>query len=81
MNPLDYVVFDGLTVSRRVDRIVFVEVKCGTSVASPVQRSIFEAVREGRVSAETWQVGRRGIPLEQQLLPGPVPRIALPPPR
>jgi predicted Holliday junction resolvase-like endonuclease len=78
MNPIDYVVFDGLTVSRRVERIVFVEVKCGTSRESPAQRSILNAVREGRVSAETWQVGKRGIPLEQQLLGGRV-RGALPP--
>lgn len=81
MNPIDYVVFDGLTVNRRVERIVFVEVKCGTSRESPAQKSIVQAIREGRVSAETWQVGKRGIPLEQQLLAGPSRRAALPPPR
>jgi predicted Holliday junction resolvase-like endonuclease len=80
MNPIDYVVFDGLTVSRRVDRVVFVEVKCGTSKESSAQKSIVQAVREGRVSVETWQVGKRGIPLEQQLLGGRVP-AALPPAR
>jgi len=68
MNPIDYVVFDGLTINRKVDRIAFVEVKCGTSAESPAQKSIFQAVRDGRVSVETWQVGKRGIPLEQQLL-------------
>jgi predicted Holliday junction resolvase-like endonuclease len=68
MNPLDYIVFDGLTVNRRVDRVVFVEVKCGTSRENPAQKSIIQAIRDGHVSTETWQVGKRGIPLEQQLL-------------
>ena len=78
MNPIDYVVFDGLTIRRRVERIVFVEVKCGTSRESTVQKSIFEAIRAGRVGVETWQVGKRGIPLEQQLLGSTPPRAALP---
>lgn len=68
MNPIDYVIFDGLTVNRRVERIVFVEVKSGTSTESAAQKSVFEAVRQGHVSAETWQIGKRGIPLETQLL-------------
>lgn len=78
MNPIDYVVFDGLTINRRVERIVFVEVKCGTSTESPAQRSVFQTIREGRVSVETWQVGKRGIPLEQQLLGRSQARAALP---
>jgi len=82
MNPIDYIVFDGLTVSRRVDRVIFVEVKCGTSRESLAQKSIVEAIREGRVSTETWQVGKRGIPLEQQLLGrSTAARAALAPPR
>jgi predicted Holliday junction resolvase-like endonuclease len=80
MNPIDYIVFDGLTVNRRVDRVIFVEVKCGTSRENPAQKSIVQAIRDGRVSAETWQVGKRGIPLEQQLLGnGSTPRSTLPP--
>ena len=81
MNPIDYVVFDGLTVNRKVDRIVFVEVKCGTSRESQAQKSIIQTFREGRVSVETWQVGKKGIPLEQQLLGRGAARAALPPPR
>jgi predicted Holliday junction resolvase-like endonuclease len=82
MNPIDYVVFDGLTINRRVDRIVFVEVKCGTSTESPAQKSIVQTIREGRVSVQTWQVGKRGIPLEQQLLVHrDSARAALPPAR
>lgn len=68
MNPCDYVCFDGLTVSRRVERITFVEVKTGTSTPSPTQRSIMKAVQEGRVTTEVWQFGARGIPIPQQLL-------------
>ncbi len=79
MDPIDYVVFDGLTVNRRVERITFVEVKCGTARESSAQKSIAQAIREGRFGVEIWQFGKRGIPLEQQLLrPGPV-RAALPP--
>jgi len=78
MNPIDYIVFDGITINRRVERIVFVEVKCGTSSQTPAQKSVFQAVREGRVSVETWQVGKRGIPLEQQLLGGSGAHAALP---
>ncbi len=79
MNPIDYVVFDGLTLNRRVECITFVEVKAGTSHVSPTQKSIAEAVDQGRVKNEVWQFGKRGIPLEQQLLrPGGVIK-ALPP--
>ncbi len=78
-NPIDYVCFDGLTVNRKVDKITFVEVKCGTSKLSPTQRSVSEAIRNGRVFLEEWQFGQRGIPIEQQLLKaGGVPRY-LPP--
>ncbi len=78
MHPIDYVCFDGLTTNRRVERITFVEVKVGTSRANPAQRSIMEAIQQGRVGTEVWQFGTRGIPIEQQLLrPGPGPR-ALP---
>ncbi len=78
-NPLDYVVFDGLTERRRVDRITFVEVKTGTSTTSSTQRSIVAAVADGRVATEIWQFGKRGIALEQQLLRAPLARKALPP--
>ena len=79
MDPVDYVVFDGLTINRRVERITFVEVKSGTSRTSPVQRSIFEAIREGRIGTAVWHVGDRGVPMEQQLLSASPKRGALPP--
>ncbi len=78
MHPIDYVCFDGLTTNRRVERITFVEVKVGTSRANSAQRSIMEAIQQGRVGSEVWQFGARGIPIEQQLLkPGTGPK-ALP---
>ncbi len=81
MDPIDYVVFDGLTIDRRVERITFVEVKSGTARESPSQKSIIEAIREGRFGVETWQFGKRGIPLEQQLLRPDTTPAALPPGR
>jgi predicted Holliday junction resolvase-like endonuclease len=68
MNPIDYVCFDGLTRSREVEKIVFIEVKSGTSRTTPVQKSIIEAVNRHRVSTEVWHFGDRGIPISQQLL-------------
>ncbi len=76
-DPVDYVVFDGLTVERRVKRITFVEVKCGRSVLSPAQRSIVEAVDKGRVETEVWEIGEHGIPIAQQF--SRPSRFALPP--
>ncbi len=79
MNPIDYVVFDGLTLNRRVERITFVEVKAGTAHVSATHKSIADAINQGRVTTEVWQFGKRGVPLEQQLLrPGGIIK-ALPP--
>jgi predicted Holliday junction resolvase-like endonuclease len=79
MDPIDYVVFDGLTINRRVERITFVEVKSGTARESATQKSVSEAIREGRFGVETWQFGKRGLPLEQQLLRCNGKRPSLPP--
>lgn len=78
LDPIDYICFDGLTVERRVRRITFVEVKAGTSAISPTQRSILEAVKDGRIGTEIWQFGERGAPIPQQLLLSPGTRRALP---
>jgi predicted Holliday junction resolvase-like endonuclease len=78
MDPIDYVCFDGLTVNRKVERITFVEVKSGTSALSQTQRSIMQAVREGRVGTEIWQFGDRRLPIPQQLLASPGGAPALP---
>jgi predicted Holliday junction resolvase-like endonuclease len=80
MDPIDYVCFDGLTVNRKVERITFVEVKSGTSALSQAQRSIMQAVREGRVGTEIWHFGDRRLTIPQQLLanPGSAPPLPTP---
>lgn len=65
-DPFDYVLFDGLTVERRVKQIAFIEVKCGKSIMSPAQRSIREAVENHRVFAEVWNVGTPNVPITRQ---------------
>jgi len=79
LNPIDFVCFDGLTASGAVERVTFVEVKSGTSTPTPRQRSIEAAVQDRRVGFELWQLGERGVPLEQQLVRSSRERKALPP--
>lgn len=62
-DPFDYVLFDGLTIDRRVKQIAFIEVKCGRGSLSPVQRSVREAVDKHRVFTEVWTVGDPEIQL------------------
>ena len=66
-DPVDYVLFDGLTIDRRVDHIRFIEVKCGTSRVTPAQRSVREAVEKRRIEMEVWQIGDPRIPITKQL--------------
>jgi len=66
-DPVDYVLFDGLTVDRQVRQIVFIEVKCGRSRLSGVQRSVREVVENRRVSNEVWEIGDPDIPITRQL--------------
>ncbi len=65
-DPFDYVLFDGLTIDRRVKQIAFIEVKCGRGTLSGVQRSVREAVDKHRVFTEVWTVGDPEIPITQQ---------------
>jgi predicted Holliday junction resolvase-like endonuclease len=78
-DPMDYVLFDGLTVERRVRKITFIEVKCGRGQLSGVQRSVLEAVAKGRVDTEVWEIGDPQIPITKQLSRSH--RRALPPAR
>lgn len=71
MDPIDYVVFNGLTMNRCVDYITFVEVKAGLGRQSPCQRSIAETIRRGNFEIQTWQIGDRDLPLAHQLLRAP----------
>lgn len=78
LNPVDFVCFDGLTASRKVERVTIIEVKSGTSTPTPAQRSIEAAIQDRRVAFELWQIGERGVPLEQQLVRKSPERPALP---
>ena len=68
-DPVDYVLFDGLTVDRQVREIRFIEVKCGRSRLSAVQRSVREVVDKAKVYNETWEIGDPDIPITKQLPP------------
>lgn len=48
--PVDYIVFAGLREDDRVDEVVFVEIKSGKSKLSTRERSVKEAVEDGRVA-------------------------------
>jgi predicted Holliday junction resolvase-like endonuclease len=52
-NPIDFVSFNGLALNRCVESITFVEVKSGRSSLTGVERSVREAVEQGKVSFET----------------------------
>jgi len=47
--PIDYVVFDGMTKRQEVESIVFMDIKTGKSPLKKSQRLIREAVESGRV--------------------------------
>jgi predicted Holliday junction resolvase-like endonuclease len=68
-DPVDYVLFDGLTVERQVRQITFIEIKCGRGRLSPAQRSVREAVDKGRIHSEVWEIGDPDIPITKQLQP------------
>jgi len=52
--PIDFIVFRGMD-EKRVDEVVFVEVKTGESRLSPVERSLRDAIQEKRVSWSEWR--------------------------
>ncbi|MCY4011134.1 MAG: Holliday junction resolvase [Gammaproteobacteria bacterium] len=55
-NPIDYIVFAGLRESDDVDEVVFVEVKSGRSQLTKRERSLRDAIEEGRVRHLTVRV-------------------------
>jgi predicted Holliday junction resolvase-like endonuclease len=75
-DPFDYVLFDGLTVQRRVKQIAFIEVKCGRSRLSSVQRSVLDCVEDHKVHSEVWKIGDPHMPIEKQFSNGH-PRLLL----
>jgi predicted Holliday junction resolvase-like endonuclease len=53
-HPLDYIVFDGMSEGD-IRKIIFVEIKTGSSRMSSRQHQIASAVRRGDVEYHVWQ--------------------------
>jgi predicted Holliday junction resolvase-like endonuclease len=51
--PIDYIIFSGLTKNHQVDSLLFVDVKSGNARLNKTQRSIKKAVDAGAVSFGT----------------------------
>ena len=54
-NPIDYIVFDGLSdvtdkVAKEIKEVIFIDVKTGKSNLTTVQRRIRDAIKDNRVS-------------------------------
>lgn len=54
-NPIDYIIFDGLSdvtdkVAKDIKGVIFVDIKTGKSNLTTVQRRIRDAINDGRVS-------------------------------
>jgi predicted Holliday junction resolvase-like endonuclease len=47
--PLDYLVFSGLTARRRIDALAFIDIKSGRSRLTRIQRDIKAIVKSGKV--------------------------------
>lgn len=58
-NPIDYLIFDGLTDGGTPDRISFVDIKVGQGDLNAHQRSIRDAVEAGNVRMEAVSWPRR----------------------
>jgi predicted Holliday junction resolvase-like endonuclease len=54
--PIDYLIFDGLTVKNLVDNIVFSDVKTGSARLKTNQRQIRDAVRLKKVELELYKL-------------------------
>jgi len=65
-----------LTVERQIREIRFIEVKCGRSRLTSVQRSLREAVEKQRVFTEVWEIGNPDIAINKATLQSLSPRIS-----
>jgi len=54
LNPIDYVVFNGLSEKNYVSEIIFVETKYGNSILSEREISVKHAIEEGKVRFEVF---------------------------
>ena len=54
-DPIDYVIFEGLSEKQSVSKILFVDIKSGNARLSPKQRKIRDAVQENKVEFKTYK--------------------------
>lgn len=57
-DPIDYVVFEGLSKRGLVERITFADIKTGAAKLSKKQKQIRAAVTDGGVDLQTYRLGR-----------------------
>jgi predicted Holliday junction resolvase-like endonuclease len=56
--PIDYLVFEE-------DRIVFLEIKMGTSQLSPKQKNIARLIKEGKVEFQEHRISESGYTIKE----------------
>ena len=54
-DPIDYVIFEGLTKKGKVDKIIIVDIKSGNARLSGKQRKIKELVNDKKVEFKTYK--------------------------
>ena len=54
-DPIDYVIFEGLSNKNSVDKILFVDIKTGGARLTPKQRRIKEVIEERKVKFKTYK--------------------------
>ena len=54
-DPIDYVIFEGLSEKQKVDKIVFVDIKSGGARLSPKQKKIKQVVEDKKVGFQTYK--------------------------
>ena len=54
-DPIDYVIFEGLSEKKKVDKIIFMDVKSGKARLSAKQRTIKRVVEDKKVQFRTYK--------------------------
>ena len=54
-DPIDYVIFEGLSEKQKVDKIIFMDIKSGKARLSQKQRKIKEAVANKKIQFKTYK--------------------------
>ncbi len=58
-DPIDYLIFEGLTDKGKVSRIIFSEIKTGGSRLSAKQKQIRDLVAAGKVAFDSYELGEK----------------------